>query len=99
MDKLSRTDECVTIGRRKISWLLFADDLVLLASSESGLQHALNDFAAACDIAGMKISTSKTEVQYFILRKILSNVFCKLAVYHQVEMLKYLVVAFTSDER
>ena len=62
MEKLSRTDECVTIKRCKISWLLFADDLVLLASSESGLQHALNAFAIACDIAGMKISTSKTAV-------------------------------------
>ena len=62
MDKLSQTDECVTIGRCKISRLLFADDLVLLASSESGRQHALNDFVAACDIAGIKFSISKTEV-------------------------------------
>ena len=62
MNKLSRTDECVTIGRCKISRLLFADGLVLLASSESGLELALNGFASACDIAGMKISTSKTEV-------------------------------------
>ena len=62
MDKLSQTDECVTIGRCKISWLLTADYLVLLASYESGLQDALNDFAAACDIAGMKIGTSKTKV-------------------------------------
>ena len=38
INKLSRTDECVTIGRCKISRLLFVDDLVLLASSESGLQ-------------------------------------------------------------
>ena len=62
MDKLSRTDEYVTIRRCKISRLLFADDLVLLVSSESGLQQTLNGFAAAQDIAGMKISTSKTEV-------------------------------------
>ena len=53
IDKLSRTDECVTIRRCKISWLLFADDLVLLASSESGLQHSLNGFATARDITGM----------------------------------------------
>ena len=64
MDKLSRTDECVTIGRCKISRLLFADDLVLLASSESGLQHVINDFAAACDIAGMKISPFRTEIPH-----------------------------------
>ena len=47
IDKLSRTDECVTIARCKISRLLFADDLVLLASSESGMQHALNGIATA----------------------------------------------------
>jgi len=41
---------------------LFADDLVLLSPSESGLQCALNDFAAACGIVEMKISTIKTEV-------------------------------------
>ena len=60
--KLNQTDEYVTIIRCKINQLLFADDLVLLASSKSGLQHALNGFAATCDIAGMKISTSTTEV-------------------------------------
>ena len=50
MDKLGRTDECITFEKCKTSWLLFADDLVLLASSESGLQHAFNGFTAACDI-------------------------------------------------
>ena len=50
------------IRRCKITWLLFADDLVLLASSKSGLQHALNGVAAACDVVEIKINTSKTEV-------------------------------------
>ena len=65
MVKLSRTVESVMIGICKISWLLFTDDSVLLVYFESGLQHALNGFAAACDIAGMKINTSKTEVLHF----------------------------------
>ena len=56
------TGECVTNGRWKISRLLFADDFVLPTSSESSLQHALNGFAAAYVIGGMKISISKTEV-------------------------------------
>ena len=64
MDKLSRTDECVMIGRWENSRLLFEYDLVLLASSESDLEYVLNSFPAACDIAGMKISTSKSEVLY-----------------------------------
>ena len=56
------TDECATIGNCKISRLLFADDLVLLSSTESGLQRALKSFADARYTAGMKISTNKTEV-------------------------------------
>ena len=66
MNKLNQTNECVTIRRCKISRLLFADDLVLLDSFESGFLDALNGFAAACDIAGMKISTSKTEVRHLL---------------------------------
>ena len=41
IDKYSQADECATIGNCKISRLLFADDLVLLSSTESGLQRAL----------------------------------------------------------
>ena len=62
IDKYSQADECVTIGNCKISRLLFADDLVPLSSTESGLQRALNSFADASNTAGMKISTTKTEV-------------------------------------
>ena len=45
IDKCSQADKCATIGNCKISRLLFADDLVLLSSTESGLQRALNSFA------------------------------------------------------
>ena len=40
INKCSQADECATIGICKISCLLFADDLVLLSSTESGLQLA-----------------------------------------------------------
>ena len=60
IDKYSQADECATIGNCKISRLLFADDLVLLFSTESGLQRALNTFTDTCNTAGMKISTAKT---------------------------------------
>ena len=62
IDKCSQADECATIGNCKISRLLLADDLVLLSFTESDLQRALNRFADACNTAGMKISTAKTEV-------------------------------------
>ncbi|KAL0186471.1 hypothetical protein M9458_018141, partial [Cirrhinus mrigala] len=41
-----------------ISSLLFADNVVLLASSNQDLQRALGRFAAQCEAAGMGISTS-----------------------------------------
>ena len=62
IDKCIQADQCATIGNCKISRLQFADELVLLSFTESGLQRALNSFAGACNTAGMKISTTKTEV-------------------------------------
>ncbi|KAI3357920.1 hypothetical protein L3Q82_016305 [Scortum barcoo] len=47
-------------GNHRISSLLFADDVVLLASSSQDLQHVLERFAAKCEAAGMRISTSKS---------------------------------------
>ena len=41
--------------------LLFADDVVPLASSNSDLQLTLGCFAAECKVAGMRISSSKSE--------------------------------------
>ena len=99
MDKLSRTDVCFTIERRKINRLLFADDLVLLASSESGLPHALNGFGAACGITGMKFSTSKTEVLHLSRNFVQCSLQVGRVSLKQVEKFKYLGVAFTSDGR
>ncbi|KAI3369153.1 hypothetical protein L3Q82_026113 [Scortum barcoo] len=53
--------EGVRFGNHRISSLLFADDVVLLASSSQDLQHVLERFAAECEAAGMRISTSKSE--------------------------------------
>ena len=77
IDKCSQADECVTIGSCKVSRLLFADDLVLLSSTESGLRRALNRFVDACDTAGMKISMAKTEAPVLHLSKTLISACCK----------------------
>ncbi|KAI3355814.1 hypothetical protein L3Q82_004221 [Scortum barcoo] len=66
MDRISRRKrsqgpEGVRFGNHRISSLLFADDVVLLASSSQDLQHVLERFAAECEAAGMRISTSKSE--------------------------------------
>ena len=99
IDKCSQADECATIGNCKISCPLFADDLVLLSSTESGLQRALNSFADACNTAGMKISTAKTEVLHLSRNPDQCVLQVNGATLKQVEKFKYLGVAFTSDGR
>ena len=58
----SRVEKGVTFVSRRINRLLFADDLVLLATSQQDLQHVLDRFSAACDRDRMKISSKNTEV-------------------------------------
>ena len=99
INKCSPADEYATIGNCKVSRLLFADDLVLLSSTESGLLHALNSFADACDAAGMKISTAKTEVLHLSRNPDQCVLQVNGAPLKQVEKFKYLGVAFTSDGR
>lgn len=42
--------------------MLYADDVVLFASSVCDLQHVLGQFAAECEVAGRRDGTSKSEV-------------------------------------
>src|SRR5215475_6598883 len=88
-----------TLGQEIINHLLFADDLLLLADDESGLQRAPNSFNEQCQNAGMKISTEKTEVM--VISRTPSQ--CTLHVsgvpLKQVERFKYLGFTFSSDRR
>ena len=100
IDKCSQADECATIGKCKISRLLFADDLVLLSSTKSDLQRALNSFADACDTGAMKISTTKTDVLQETFKEPDQCVLqVNGATLKHVEKFEYLGVAFTSDGR
>ena len=62
VDKDSSSSSGVTFGECNVWRLLFADDLALLRSSKSYLQHALDRFSDACLDAGMKVSTAKTDI-------------------------------------
>uniref|UniRef100_A0A3B3CJV2 Reverse transcriptase domain-containing protein n=1 Tax=Oryzias melastigma TaxID=30732 RepID=A0A3B3CJV2_ORYME len=102
MDRISRRSqgpEGVWFGDHRISSLLFADDVVLLAPSNRDLQHVLERFAAECEAAGMRVSTAKSEAMVLDRRKVV----CPLSVggvrLPQVEEFKYLGVLFTSDGR
>jgi len=55
MDRISRRsrgEESVRFGDVRIASLLFAEDVVLLATSDRDLQHALGRFAAECEVVG-----------------------------------------------
>ena len=58
----SRVDVTVKVGSCRINCLLFADNLVLLASSQQRFQNAHDRFSVACVRVRMKISTKSTEV-------------------------------------
>ena len=69
----------------------------MFADSESSLQRALDGFAAACDYAGIKISTAKTEVLHLSRKPVQCSLQVGGVKLKQVEKFKYLMVAFTRD--
>ncbi|TWW77456.1 Transposon TX1 uncharacterized 149 kDa protein ORF 2 [Takifugu flavidus] len=102
MDRISRCShgvEGVRCGDLRIGSLLFADDVVLLASSARDLQRSLDRFAAACEAAGMRISTSKSEAMVLNWKKVECLLQVKEEILPQVEEFKYLGVLFTSEGR
>ena len=79
--------------------LLFADGLVLLSSSQKGLQHAFNRLSAAYNLAGMKISIKKTEVLWLSRKPRQCTLQVNGNTLQQVEKVEHLVVVCTSDGR
>ena len=62
MNRISRRrrgEESVQFGGFRIAYLLFADDVVLLASTHQDLQQALGWFAAECEAVGMRVVTER----------------------------------------
>ncbi|KAI3366000.1 hypothetical protein L3Q82_009827 [Scortum barcoo] len=94
---VSQGPEGVRFGNHRISSLLFADDVVLLASSSQDLQHVLERFAAECEAAGMRISTSKSEAMVLDRKRVVCPLRVSGEVLPQVEEFKYLGVLFTSE--
>ncbi|KAI3374576.1 hypothetical protein L3Q82_021156 [Scortum barcoo] len=59
---------------RGILWgVLQLNDVVLLASSSQDLQHVLERFAAECEAAGMRISTSKSEAMVLDRKRVVPS--------------------------
>ncbi|KAK3556570.1 hypothetical protein QTP70_010765 [Hemibagrus guttatus] len=101
MDRIFRRSqglEGVRFGDHRITSLSFADDVVLLAPSSLDLQHALGRFAA-CEMAGIRVSTSKSEAMVLDRKKVPCTLQVGGEVLPQVEEFKYLGVLFTSGGR
>ena len=102
MDRIVKKSEfCggVKIGECTVQRLLFADDLVLLHSAQNGLQQALVRFSDACSVAGMKISSTKTETMCLSRQPKQCSLQIDGVPLKQSEKFKYLGVSFTSDGR
>ncbi|KAI3360639.1 hypothetical protein L3Q82_002504 [Scortum barcoo] len=101
MDRISRRSqgpEGVRFGNHRISSLLFADDVVLLASSQARtFSMCWEWFAAECEAAGMRISTSKSEAMVLDRKRVVCPLRVSGEVLPQVEEFKYLGVLFTSE--
>lgn len=64
MDRISRHSqgpEEACFGDSRISFMFFVDVVVLLAPSSQELMEALGRFAANCEEAWMRISTSEVQ--------------------------------------
>ncbi|KAI3365389.1 hypothetical protein L3Q82_010476 [Scortum barcoo] len=86
------------VPRGGILWgVLRVNDVVLLASSSQDLQHVLERFAAECEAAGMRISTSKSEAMVLDRKRVACPLRVGGEVLPQVEEFKYLGVLFTSE--
>jgi len=72
----------------------------MCGSSQQGLQHAFDQFSAACDQAGTKISSKKIEVLLYVSLRCPRQCFLQVSgnTLQQVEGFKYIGVVFTSDE-
>ena len=95
----SQGPEGVWCGSYWVPSLLFADNVVLLAPSSQGFQHVLGRFAAKCEAAGMKISTSKSEAMVLDQKKVACSLRVGGEILPQVEEFKYLGILFTSEGR
>ena len=88
MDRISRC----SYGDLRIGFLLFADDLVLLASLAHDLQ-----VRSESEEAGMRMSTSKSEAMVLSRKKVDSLLQVGKEIQSQVEEFKYCKVLFTIE--
>ena len=83
----------------KFSWLLYADDLLLMSTTPKGLQDCLNKLSMFCENNGLIVNLKKTNIMTFCKNGRLSNekyYFNDVEVKH-VNRYKYLGIIFASS--
>jgi hypothetical protein len=91
------TCDPVNIGSKSLSCLLYADDLVLLSSSEKGLQNAVHKVSKYCKQWNLSINMNKTKVVVFNRggRVIKTNIKIDGQPIDSVKYYKYLGICFS----
>ena len=87
----------VNIGGKSLSCLLYADDVVLLSSSEKGLQNAVHKVSKYCKQWNLSINMNKTKVVVFNRggRIIKTNIKIDGQPIDSVKYYKYLGICFS----
>jgi len=96
---LNNSDIGATISGFLCSNLRFADDIALLAESESDLQSHIDSLHANSTRFGLKISTSKTEVQCISRNPTAVSINIGSTVLAQVDQFTYLGGVTSNDAR
>ncbi len=70
IDELEKTNPTpLTLKNRKISCLMYADDVIILSSSHKGLQDCLDTLTSFCNNWKLSINKSKSKCMTFYKRK------------------------------
>ena len=90
-------DMGIHINGVKISILKYADDLVLISQSISGLQKGLNELHRYCHENKLTVNSSKSKLMYFskTIKKKLPNVHYNINELEWVDSFKYLGITFS----
>ena len=97
-------DDCdpIKIGISNLNSISFADDLVLMSSSPSGLQKCLDNLNEYCDKWGLSINTDKSNVMIMLKGKRTKNLQLfqmNNDILDYVHTYKYLGIVISSDGR
>ena len=92
-------DEQVSLNGTPLSCLLYADDLVLLSTTQNGLQGCLNKLSSFCDKYCLTVNLKKTKVVIFYKNARLSKLkftYKSMEIEHSLSY-KYLGVLFNAS--